>query len=120
MPEFNENDHLLVRHWIEKVEHETGFSSNPGTRIVHPLFRKIVEIGMPVLPVILSELRKGRVGFWWFEALHQITGVDPCKTYGKRFRAVENISYIGPGNELKCWHWWAIQRIAKRKMLRAR
>lgn len=55
---------------------ETQMLSSVAMKVAHPDYDKIVEMGMPVVPLILHELRD-RPGFW-FVALERITGAKPA------------------------------------------
>ncbi len=54
---------------------DTEFLSSPAEMADHPVYREIVAMGEPAVPLILAEL-EARPDFW-FEALRRITGADP-------------------------------------------
>ncbi len=62
----------LVTRW----KAETSMLSSVQRKIKHPAYRKIVELGRRVVPLILLELRD-RPSFW-FPALEEITGENPA------------------------------------------
>lgn len=43
----------------------------------HPAYQEIIKLGMPVVPILLEELRDDPD--WWGQALEAITGENPCK-----------------------------------------
>ena len=49
--------------------------SSTSAMVAHPAYRAIIELGQPVVPLLLRELEKEPVH--WFEALKAITGEDP-------------------------------------------
>jgi hypothetical protein len=64
---------LLVDKWVE----ETAHLSSPNKQALHPSYQRIIGLGAPALPLILSELqRKAR---FWFWALTAITGEQPVR-----------------------------------------
>jgi hypothetical protein len=62
---------VLAEEWRKQTSHVSILAK----RIVHPAYRRIIDLDWPVVPVILSELRI-RPNFW-FPALRAITGEDP-------------------------------------------
>ncbi len=120
MPEFTDNERLLVRYWMEKVAHEVPATMSDMPYASHPLFQKIVQIGAPAVPTILNELKRGRCGSWWFEALRQIVGSDPVDAIGCRAPINWRAYYAMYPDRMWAWHWWTIQRVFKRKMMRDR
>ena len=61
----------LANRW----EEETFFLSRSDRAIAHPVHQEIVNLGRPIVPLILERMRSQ--GGHWFEALQQITGEDP-------------------------------------------
>ena len=61
----------LANRW----EKEIFFLSRSDLAIAHPLHQEIINLGQPVVPLILERMRSQ--GGHWFEALQQITGEDP-------------------------------------------
>ncbi len=59
----------------DQWEEETFFLSRSDRAIAHPVHQEIVNLGRPVVPLILERMRSQ--GGHWFEALQQITGEDP-------------------------------------------
>lgn len=54
---------------------ETAYVSSSSDLVRHRAFREIVDMGRPVVPLLLRELQN-RTGHW-HRALRQITGADP-------------------------------------------
>lgn len=67
----------LFRVLVEEWRRETGMHSSIAKKVAHPAYQKIIELGKPVLPLILKELA-ARPSFW-FEALKSISGEDPVE-----------------------------------------
>lgn len=61
----------LVLEW----KRETGHCSKMEQIAAHPAYRRIVEMGEPVVPLILQDL--DRSGGDWFQALREITKTNP-------------------------------------------
>ncbi len=59
----------------DQWERETFFLSRSDRTIAHPIHQEIIDLGRPVVPLILERMRSQ--GGHWFEALQQITGEDP-------------------------------------------
>jgi hypothetical protein len=55
---------------------EAGFLSNLNQAYQHPAYRAIIDLGPPVVPVLLRQLaiKPG----WWFAALRELTGANPA------------------------------------------
>lgn len=67
----SERFYSLTTLWQRDVE---GLSST--TQMVkHPAYREIVEMGMPIVPLLLQELKNDPL--YWLDALHTITGENP-------------------------------------------
>ena len=72
---------------VEKWHRETQHVSSVKKRVEHPAYRRIVEIGRKILPLLFRELREHPSH--WLVALHEITHADPAPE-GSTFReAVE-------------------------------
>lgn len=54
---------------------ETGLLSSIESK--HPAYQGIIKLGMPVVPILLEEMRDDPD--WWGIALEAITGENPCK-----------------------------------------
>lgn len=54
---------------------DTKYLSSASQIVEHPAYQQIIELGEPMLPFILEEVRNER-GHWFF-ALHKITGHVP-------------------------------------------
>ena len=63
--------HTLAKQWKAAC----AFSSSTSEMVAHPSYQAIIEMGQPVVPLLLQELEKAPVH--WFEALKAITGEDP-------------------------------------------
>jgi hypothetical protein len=63
--------HTLAQQWKEAC----GLLSSTSAMVAHPAYQAIIELGQPVVPLLLRELEKEPVH--WFEALKAITGHDP-------------------------------------------
>ena len=61
----------LVQQWKQAC----AFLSSTSAMVAHPAYQAIIELGQPVVPLLLRELEKEPVH--WFEALKAITGDDP-------------------------------------------
>jgi hypothetical protein len=61
----------LARQWIDGC----AFLSSTSAMVAHPAYQAIIDLGTPVVPLLLRELEKEPVH--WFEALKAITGQDP-------------------------------------------
>ena len=59
----------------ERWEEETFFLSNSERINAHLALQDIINLGQPMVPLILERMRFQ--GGHWFEALAQITGADP-------------------------------------------
>ena len=65
----------------------------------HPTYQGIIELGMPVVPILLEELRDDPD--WWGRALEVITGENPCK-FPEMSGRLDLIA--------KAWVDWGIER----------
>jgi len=61
----------LVRSWST----DTAHLSSPIKLIKHPAYQRLIDLGPPVLPLILRDLAES--GRFWFPALNAITGENP-------------------------------------------
>ena len=61
----------LARQWSE----DTQFVSSAREMAEHPAYRSIIELGWPVVPCLLADLRDS--GNHWYLALREITGENP-------------------------------------------
>ena len=84
----------------DRWEEETFFLSRSDRAIAHPVHQEIVNLGRPVVPLILERMRSQ--GGHWFEALQQITGEDPISPadYGN-IAAMQN-SWLQWGEDHGC------------------
>ncbi|MBI4058985.1 hypothetical protein HY404_01965 [Candidatus Microgenomates bacterium] len=57
--------------WVRERPHHMDIS----VMVEHPAYQQIIEMGMPIVPLILEKL--AQKPDHWFEALYTITGVDP-------------------------------------------
>jgi hypothetical protein len=53
----------------------TAFLSSSTAMVAHPAYQAIIQLGPPVVPLLLRDLEREPVH--WFEALRAITGEDP-------------------------------------------
>ena len=86
------------RELADQWEEETFFLSRSDHAIAHPVHQEIINLGQPVVPLILERMRSQ--GGHWFEALQQITGEDPVSPadYGN-IAAMQN-SWLQWGEDL--------------------
>jgi hypothetical protein len=80
------NETFTSRRGLQEVEFsnlaaewkaDTEFESSPERIAAHPAYRRIIEMGPPVLPLILKDLEQTHDD--WFWALHAITGENPIR-----------------------------------------
>ncbi len=62
----------LVKQW----KNDTETDSSILRMIRHPAYQEIINMGEPVVPLLLAELR--HEPDFWFAALQKITGTDPA------------------------------------------
>ena len=61
----------LAKRWKKDTEADSSI-----TRMIrHPAYQEIINMGEPVVPLLLDELQ--REPDFWFAALQKITGADP-------------------------------------------
>jgi hypothetical protein len=65
----------------------------------HPAYQGIIKLGMPVVPILLEEMRDDPD--WWGFALAAITGENPCK-FPEMSGRLDLIA--------KAWVDWGIER----------
>ena len=77
----------LARQW----RHDTGHFSFVSQMTRHPAYQSIIEMGEPVIPIILKDLQ--RQPDHWFPALAAISGESPPipKEYRGRMMAITKI-----------------------------
>lgn len=71
--QFNIRDQFLKHLAIWRKE--TEFESSPWVVTQHPAYRNMIKLGPSVIPLILAELSTDLD--LWFEALIELTGVNP-------------------------------------------
>ena len=71
---------------------ETVFHSNSALIVNHPAYREIINMGEPVVPLILERMRE--TGEHWFAALRAITGANPVKRSDRGKIAVMQASWL--------------------------
>jgi hypothetical protein len=76
-PEFNE----LANLWIQETRHLSLISK----KIIHPAYFRIMGMGKPVLPLLLSALRDRPAH--WFAALRAVANADPAPSDGNASQA---------------------------------
>ena len=74
---------------------DTEFESSPERIATHPAYRRIVEMGPPVLPLILQDLEKTHDD--WFWALYAITGENPIRQEDRGIVHLMVSAWIGWG-----------------------
>jgi hypothetical protein len=65
----------LFRRLVNKLRRETDHFSSMSRTINHPAYQNIINLGSPVIPLLLAELQR-RPGHW-FAALQTLTQVNP-------------------------------------------
>lgn len=63
--------HKLASDWSSEV----SSVSSVGALTSHPKYREIINLGWPVVPLLLADLQRNRG--YWFTALAEITGIRP-------------------------------------------
>ena len=63
------------RELVRESREDTRYLSSTTQMVAHPAYRKIVQLGPAVVPLLLEELR--REPDHWFAALREITGENP-------------------------------------------
>ncbi|MEM9538747.1 MAG: hypothetical protein AAGA60_04460 [Cyanobacteria bacterium P01_E01_bin.42] len=71
--EFEQKFQELAAEWRK----ETEMLSLVSQMAAHPAYQKIIEIGKPVIPLLLKELETEPD--YWFWALREITGENPIQ-----------------------------------------
>jgi hypothetical protein len=66
---------IRFRRRVEEWERDTRFTSSLNDIVRHRSYQEIIEMGEPVVPLILNDLQK--TGRFWFPALVQITRENP-------------------------------------------
>ena len=56
---------------------DTQYASSLSEITEHPAYQAIIQMGKPVIPLILEDLAKSRE--WWFMALSDIAGESPVR-----------------------------------------
>jgi hypothetical protein len=69
-------DETLFQQLAERWRSETEYISSLSKMVLHPAYQRIIGLGKPAVPLILSELQK-QVDHWLW-ALHAITGESPA------------------------------------------
>lgn len=70
--EFEQAFRSLADTW----QRETQFTSSVRKKILHPAYQRIIAMGKPALPLILSRLSNDSDDWLW--ALHTISGEEPA------------------------------------------
>ena len=76
----------------DRWEMETVFESNTAHVVEHPALKEIINMGEPVVPLILERMRAERAH--WFFALRAITGADPVNPADRGKIAVMQDSWL--------------------------
>jgi hypothetical protein len=69
-------DEALFQQLAEQWRSETEYVSSLSKMVLHPAYQRIIGLGKPAVPLILSELQKRSDHWLW--ALHAITGESPA------------------------------------------
>ena len=69
-------DETLFQQLAEQWRSETEYISSLSKMALHPAYQRIIGLGKPAVPLILSELQKRSDHWLW--ALHAITGEAPA------------------------------------------
>jgi hypothetical protein len=68
-------------HLAEQWQREVAGMSSTNRMSQHPAYQEIINMGNPIIPLLLSELKKNPL--YWFAALSAITGTNPIKAEQK-------------------------------------
>jgi hypothetical protein len=63
------------RKLADKWSSEVSTISSPRDLVSHPCYREIIKLGWDVVPYLLEDLQHN--DGYWFEALHEITRIQP-------------------------------------------
>jgi len=70
-PSLETHFQALVKRWKKDTETDSSI-----TRMIrHPAYQEIIDMGEPVVPLLLAELQQEPD--FWFAALQRITGANP-------------------------------------------
>jgi hypothetical protein len=84
---------MLVNQW----EKDTEFHSSLGVKFTHPAYQRILGMGTPALPLILSELKR-KPGHWFY-ALNYISGKDYAAEAGAQSFAEAREAWLKWGHD---------------------
>jgi hypothetical protein len=70
-PSLESHFRALVKQWKKDTETDSSILR----MIRHPAYQEIINMGEPVISLVLAELK--REPDFWFAALQKITGADP-------------------------------------------
>jgi hypothetical protein len=65
----------VFREYADQWERETASISSVTALTSHPKYQEIVNLGWPVVPYLLADLKNKRG--YWFNALYEITKIRP-------------------------------------------
>ena len=68
-------------HLAEQWQSEVAGMSSTNRMSQHPAYQEIINMGNPIIPLLLSELKKNPL--YWLAALSAITGTNPIKAEQK-------------------------------------
>jgi hypothetical protein len=74
-PRGSEDMETKFRALVKRWKKETAHLSSAARMARHPAYQEIIDMGQPVVPLLLAELR--RKPNFWFAALRAITGENP-------------------------------------------
>jgi hypothetical protein len=76
-PTLNSNAEAEFRALVGSWQRDTDAMSSTASKITHPTYRRIVEMGWRAVRLLLPELERNPEH--WFWALTEITGEDPVE-----------------------------------------
>jgi hypothetical protein len=92
--EFN----ILTKEWAEHCQ-SVVFSSNIQDYLNHAAYRKLVELGSPIIPYIMKQYKKDELP--WGFVLDEITGLHK----------IEDPKSFSPPEVKRLWlEWWEQQK----------
>jgi hypothetical protein len=97
----------------QQYNDEAGICSFQHMMIKAPAFSKLVEGGMPIVPLILKSMEQDKIGgVMWFVVLETITGERPLKYEPLEHAGKEIRGWVGIKVEdtHKAWLNWGRQK----------
>lgn len=101
----------------KKLHDDTWMHSNPNMWLRHAAYKKIVALGMEVVPLILKDIQKYRrtevhsdyPGWWVMNALPDITG-DRIKVGGPEVVVEHGFAKVSVEDVDRWWIAWGIKK----------